>query len=39
MAKERPDVPHVIGGKESREGAIYEVRAPHDHELAPRDLP
>lgn len=32
MAKERPDVPHVVGGKESREGATYEVRAPHDHE-------
>jgi 1-pyrroline-5-carboxylate dehydrogenase len=33
MAKERPDVPHVIAGKESRDGAIYEVRAPHDHAL------
>ena len=31
MAKERPDVPHVIAGKESRDGAVYEVRAPHDH--------
>ena len=30
---ERPDVPHVVGGKESREGATYEVRAPHDHAL------
>jgi 1-pyrroline-5-carboxylate dehydrogenase len=33
MAGERPDVPHVVDGKESREGAIYEVRAPHDHKL------
>jgi 1-pyrroline-5-carboxylate dehydrogenase len=33
MAKERPDVPHVIAGKESHEGAVYEVRAPHDHAL------
>src|SRR2546422_975653 len=33
MAKERPDVPHVIAGKESREGDVYEVRAPHDHAL------
>jgi len=33
MAKEQPDVPHVVAGKESREGAIYEVRAPHDHKL------
>ena len=33
MSKEQIDVPHVVGGKESREGAIYEVRAPHDHRL------
>jgi len=33
MAKEQPDVPHVIAGKESHEGAKYEVRAPHDHKL------
>ncbi len=33
MALERPDVPHVVAGKESREGATYEVRAPHDHAL------
>ena len=33
MRGERPDVPHVVAGKESREGATYEVRAPHDHEL------
>lgn len=33
MAKEQPDVPHVVGGKEARDGAIYEVRAPHDHKL------
>jgi 1-pyrroline-5-carboxylate dehydrogenase len=33
MAKETPDVPHVVGGKELREGATFEVRAPHDHAL------
>jgi len=33
MAKERPDVPHVVAGKELRDGAVYEVRAPHDHSL------
>jgi 1-pyrroline-5-carboxylate dehydrogenase len=33
MAKDQPDVPHVVGGKEARDGAIYEVRAPHDHKL------
>ncbi|MBX3192638.1 MAG: L-glutamate gamma-semialdehyde dehydrogenase [Labilithrix sp.] len=33
MVKEQPDVPHVVAGKESREGAVYEVRAPHDHGL------
>jgi 1-pyrroline-5-carboxylate dehydrogenase len=33
MARETVDVPHVIGGRESREGAAYEVRAPHDHGL------
>jgi 1-pyrroline-5-carboxylate dehydrogenase len=33
MRSERVDVPHVVAGKESREGARYEVRAPHDHEL------
>ena len=33
MAGERPDVPHVIGGKELREGAAFEVKAPHDHSL------
>ena len=30
MAGERPDIPHVIGGKEHRDGAAYEVRAPHN---------
>jgi len=29
MAGERPDIPHVVGGKELRDGASYEVRAPH----------
>jgi 1-pyrroline-5-carboxylate dehydrogenase len=33
MAKERVDVPHVIGGKELRDGAAFEVKAPHDHGL------
>lgn len=33
MAAERPDIPHVVAGKESREGEVYEVRAPHDHQL------
>ena len=31
MGKERPDVPHVVGGKELRDGAAFEVKAPHDH--------
>jgi 1-pyrroline-5-carboxylate dehydrogenase len=33
LASERVDVPHVIGGKELREGATFEVKAPHDHAL------
>jgi len=33
IAGETVDVPHVVGGKESREGASYDVRAPHDHSL------
>ena len=33
MANEQIDVPHVVAGKESREGAVYEVRAPHNHKL------
>jgi 1-pyrroline-5-carboxylate dehydrogenase len=33
MAGERPDVPHVVGGKELRDGAVFEVKAPHDHGL------
>ncbi len=33
LARERPDVPHVIAGKEHREGEIFHVRAPHDHDL------
>jgi len=32
-ATERPDIPHVVAGKELRDGAAYEVRAPHDHGL------
>jgi 1-pyrroline-5-carboxylate dehydrogenase len=33
MSKECPDVPHVIAGREVREGATFDVRAPHDHAL------
>jgi 1-pyrroline-5-carboxylate dehydrogenase len=33
MAKQQPDVPHVIGGKELRDGPTFEVKAPHDHSL------
>ncbi len=33
MAAERVDAPHVIGGKELRDGASFDVRAPHDHAL------
>ena len=33
MAKERPDVPHVVAGKELRDGASFDVKAPHDHSL------
>jgi len=33
MAKERPDVPHVVGGKELRDGAPFDLKAPHDHSL------
>jgi 1-pyrroline-5-carboxylate dehydrogenase len=29
LASEKPDIPHVVGGKELRDGAPYEVRAPH----------
>ncbi|MFO0676732.1 MAG: L-glutamate gamma-semialdehyde dehydrogenase [Polyangiaceae bacterium] len=31
MAGECPDVPHVVGGKETREGTTFEVRSPHAH--------
>ncbi len=31
MARERPDAPHVIGGREVRDGAVFEVKTPHDH--------
>jgi 1-pyrroline-5-carboxylate dehydrogenase len=33
QAKETVEIPHVVAGKELREGAVYEVRAPHDHSL------
>lgn len=33
MAAERPDVPHVVGGEELRDGDAFEVKAPHDHGL------
>ena len=32
-ASETVDVPHIVAGKESWEGPIYELRAPHDHTL------
>ncbi len=31
MASECPDVPHVIGGREVREGATFDVRNPCEH--------
>jgi len=31
LGGERPDIPHVIGGKEHREGATFDVTAPHAH--------
>jgi 1-pyrroline-5-carboxylate dehydrogenase len=31
MSTERPDVPHVVGGKEMHGGPAFEVKAPHDH--------
>lgn len=36
MAGERPEIPHVVGGKELRIGAKQEVRSPHkkSHVLA-----
>ena len=33
MAAERPDVPHVVGGRELRDGDAFEVKAPPDHGL------
>jgi 1-pyrroline-5-carboxylate dehydrogenase len=33
LAGEKPDVPHVIGGVPSHEGAKFTVKAPHDHAL------
>ena len=33
LAGERPDVPHVVGGKALHDGAAFEVKAPHDHSL------
>ena len=33
LAGEKPDVPHVIGGKALHDGAPFEVKAPHDHSL------
>ena len=33
LSGEKPDVPHVIGGKEHRDGAAFDVKAPHDHSL------
>lgn len=33
LRSEQPDVPHVVGGRELRDGASFDVRAPHDHSL------
>jgi 1-pyrroline-5-carboxylate dehydrogenase len=33
MAGQCVQIPHVIGGKPSHEGSVYEVRAPHNHSL------
>jgi 1-pyrroline-5-carboxylate dehydrogenase len=31
LADERPDIPHVIGGEELRDGAPFDVTMPHHH--------
>ncbi len=31
VRSERPDIPHVVGGHELRDGVPFDVRAPHDH--------
>src|SRR4249920_2964143 len=33
MAGEHAEIPHVVGGKEMRDGEKFSVRAPHDHAL------
>src|SRR5262245_12482090 len=33
MAGEHVDIPHVIAGKELRDGETFSVKAPHDHSL------
>lgn len=33
MKRERPDVPHIVGGRETHDGDAFDVRAPHDHSL------
>ncbi len=33
MTTVRPDIPHVVGGKELHDGEPFVVRAPHNHEL------
>jgi 1-pyrroline-5-carboxylate dehydrogenase len=33
MAGEHAEIPHVIGGKEMRDGEKFSVKAPHDHSL------
>src|SRR5579885_863719 len=33
MAAEKVDIPHVVAGKEMRDGESFSVRAPHDHSL------
>ena len=29
MAGEKPEIPHVVGGRELRDGEVHEIRAPH----------
>ncbi len=31
MAADKPEIPHVIGGKPSHDGAALDVRSPHRH--------
>jgi 1-pyrroline-5-carboxylate dehydrogenase len=33
MSKQSPELPHMIDGRQVREGATFDVRAPHAHKL------